>query len=178
MQLQRFCNKPLSKITQADLREYWLTCKKDYGWSPATLRISYTYPDDLPKVECRDVTPITCGRHGDWGRALFLSASRRVCGMTLREIGAVAGGLNEAAAGIAIRRFNRKVSQDKFLQKRQNDLFEMLDVRIWPRFHFHGKILAPIWFKPWTFECEKPVETFFDSRGCGAGSRAGVDSAG
>ena len=31
MQLQRFCNKPLSRITGEDLREYWLTCKRDYG---------------------------------------------------------------------------------------------------------------------------------------------------
>jgi len=42
MQLQRFCNKPLSLITQDNLREYWLTCKRDYGWSDATLRISYS----------------------------------------------------------------------------------------------------------------------------------------
>jgi len=42
MQLQRFCNKPLSGFTSADLRDYWLTCKNDYGWSDATLRISYS----------------------------------------------------------------------------------------------------------------------------------------
>ncbi len=42
MQLQRFCNKPLSQITSSDLREYWLTCKRDYGWCDATLRISYS----------------------------------------------------------------------------------------------------------------------------------------
>ena len=41
-QLQRFCNKPLSSIKAGDLREYWLTCRKDYGWSDATLRISYS----------------------------------------------------------------------------------------------------------------------------------------
>lgn len=41
-QLQRFCNKPLTKITQNDLREYWLACKNEYGWMPATLRISYS----------------------------------------------------------------------------------------------------------------------------------------
>ncbi len=42
MQLQRFCNKPLSKITGSDLREYWLACRRDYGWCDATLRISYS----------------------------------------------------------------------------------------------------------------------------------------
>ena len=41
-QLQRFCNKPLSQITQKDLQEYWLACKNEYGWSSATLRISYS----------------------------------------------------------------------------------------------------------------------------------------
>ena len=41
-QLQRFCNKPLSAIKAGDLREYWLTCKNEYGWSEATLRISYS----------------------------------------------------------------------------------------------------------------------------------------
>ncbi len=41
-QLQRFCNKPVSQIRQKDLREYWLRCKREYGWSDATLRISYS----------------------------------------------------------------------------------------------------------------------------------------
>jgi len=41
-QLQRFSNKPLGRITQADLRAYWLACKTEYGWSEATLRISYS----------------------------------------------------------------------------------------------------------------------------------------
>ncbi len=41
-QLQRFCNKPLSQILQSDLREYWLACKREYGWADATLRISYS----------------------------------------------------------------------------------------------------------------------------------------
>lgn len=41
-QLQRFCNKPLSQITAADVRDYWLTCKREYGWCDATLRISYS----------------------------------------------------------------------------------------------------------------------------------------
>lgn len=41
-QLQRFCNKSLSRISQKDLKEYWLACRNEYGWSPATLRISYS----------------------------------------------------------------------------------------------------------------------------------------
>jgi len=40
--LQRFVQKPLEDITEEDLRQYWLTCKSEFGWSAATLRISYS----------------------------------------------------------------------------------------------------------------------------------------
>ena len=40
--LQRFLQKPLEDITEEDLRQYWLVCKSDFGWSSATLRISYS----------------------------------------------------------------------------------------------------------------------------------------
>jgi len=42
LQLQRFHNKPLENITEEDLRQYWLSCKSELGWSAATLRISYS----------------------------------------------------------------------------------------------------------------------------------------
>lgn len=42
LKLQRFYNKPLEDITQEDLRQYWLSCKEELGWSNATLRISYS----------------------------------------------------------------------------------------------------------------------------------------
>ena len=40
--LQRFYNKPLEEITEEDLRQYWLCCQSEFGWSAATLRISYS----------------------------------------------------------------------------------------------------------------------------------------
>jgi len=40
--LQRFHQKPLDTITEEDLRQYWLACKSDFGWSAASLRISYS----------------------------------------------------------------------------------------------------------------------------------------
>ena len=40
--MQRFLQKPLDSITEEDLRQYWLTCKSDFGWSAASLRISYS----------------------------------------------------------------------------------------------------------------------------------------
>ena len=41
LRLQRFLNKPLEDITEEDLRQYWLCCQSEFGWSAATLRISY-----------------------------------------------------------------------------------------------------------------------------------------
>jgi integrase/recombinase XerD len=40
--LQRFYNKPLEEITEEELRQYWLCCQNEFGWSAATLRISYS----------------------------------------------------------------------------------------------------------------------------------------
>ena len=41
LRLQRFHNKPLEDITEEDLRQYWLCCQSEFGWSAETLRISY-----------------------------------------------------------------------------------------------------------------------------------------
>jgi integrase/recombinase XerD len=40
--LQRFYNKPLEEITEEELRQYRLCCQNEFGWSAATLRISYS----------------------------------------------------------------------------------------------------------------------------------------
>ncbi len=42
LRLQRFYNKHLEDITQEELRQYWLCCQNEFGWSAATLRISYS----------------------------------------------------------------------------------------------------------------------------------------
>lgn len=41
IRLQRFYNKKFEDITEEDLRQYWLCCQNEFGWSAATLRISY-----------------------------------------------------------------------------------------------------------------------------------------
>lgn len=41
LRLQRFYNTPLDDITEEQLRQYWLCCQSEFGWSPASLRISY-----------------------------------------------------------------------------------------------------------------------------------------
>ncbi len=42
LRLQRFYNIPLDDITEEQLRQYWLCCQNEFGWSAATLRISYS----------------------------------------------------------------------------------------------------------------------------------------
>lgn len=42
LRLQRFYNKPLEDITEEDLRQYWVCCQSEFGWSAASLRISYS----------------------------------------------------------------------------------------------------------------------------------------
>jgi hypothetical protein len=42
LKLQRFYNKPLEDISEEQLRQYWLCCQSEFGWSAATLRISYS----------------------------------------------------------------------------------------------------------------------------------------
>jgi integrase/recombinase XerD len=41
LRLQRFYNKPLEDISEQQLRQYWLCCQSQFGWSAASLRISY-----------------------------------------------------------------------------------------------------------------------------------------
>ena len=40
--MQRFYNKTLEDITEEELRQYWVCCQSEFGWSAATLRISYS----------------------------------------------------------------------------------------------------------------------------------------
>jgi integrase/recombinase XerD len=42
LRLQRYYSRPLESITEEELRQYWLGCKDEFGWSAATLRISYS----------------------------------------------------------------------------------------------------------------------------------------
>ena len=42
LRLKHHFNKPLEDINEEELRQYWLCCKNEFGWSPATLRISYS----------------------------------------------------------------------------------------------------------------------------------------
>ena len=48
---------------------------------------------------------------GDWGKPLLLWAARRYAGMTLKDVGVAAGGMDYTAVAMAIKRFEQKVEK-------------------------------------------------------------------
>jgi hypothetical protein len=56
-------------------------------------------------------------RRGDPGLALALYVGRRCTGLTLRELGEAAGGMDYNAAGMAIRRLERRMAKDSPLRR-------------------------------------------------------------
>ena len=56
-------------------------------------------------------------RHGDPGRDLALWIARRRCGLRLRELGALAGGMDYLAVSAAIRRIQQRLPKDRSLRQ-------------------------------------------------------------
>ena len=40
LRLQRFYNKPLEEITEEELRQYWVCCQSEFGWSAASFYLT------------------------------------------------------------------------------------------------------------------------------------------
>ena len=56
-------------------------------------------------------------RHGDWGRDAALWLGRRVGRLRLGELGALAGGIDYAAVGQAVARFNKRLTAQPHLSR-------------------------------------------------------------
>jgi len=70
-----------------------------------------------------------CGtRRGDWARPLAMWAARRYGGLTLREMGAVLGGMDYAAVGMTLKRFASRVASEPALAQACQRLTDMLHV--------------------------------------------------
>ena len=67
-------------------------------------------------------------RHGDTGKWLVLRLARRHTGMTLAELGAACGGMDYAAVGVGLKRFDRRLSQVGSLRQLEQQASQMLDV--------------------------------------------------
>jgi hypothetical protein len=60
---------------------------------------------------------------------LALRVARRYTGMTLAELGVVAGGMDYAAVGMALRRLERKLGDTPTLRRLEAKMVKMLDVK-------------------------------------------------
>ncbi len=67
-------------------------------------------------------------KHGDWGKWLVLRLARRCTGMTLRQLGEQMGGVDYAAIGMGLRRFDRRLKKDRKLAALCARASHMLDV--------------------------------------------------
>jgi len=55
-------------------------------------------------------------RRSDWGRDLTLALARKLSGMSLRDLGTAAGGMDYGAVSEAVRRMERRLADDKNLR--------------------------------------------------------------
>ena len=67
-------------------------------------------------------------QRGHRGRALFMWALREYCGMTLRETGRLAGGLQYSAVSKAIRRLELRAAVDAKIRSEMSRLKEVSNV--------------------------------------------------
>ncbi len=58
-----------------------------------------------------------CLRHGDWGRDAALWLGCRVGRLSLGELGELAGGMDYAAVGQAVARFDKRVGREAQLRQ-------------------------------------------------------------
>jgi putative transposase len=80
-------------------------------------RISFDKVADIVEELRGEGRTVFMTRRGDWGRPLLLWAARKYTGLTLREIGAEAGGMDYTAVAMAVKRFERKADSDRSLKK-------------------------------------------------------------
>ena len=66
---------------------------------------------------------------GDWGRAAICYLSRKHAGLTLREIGEAAGGMDYAAVSMMLKRFKKRLFSDGVVRDRVADAEKMLNVK-------------------------------------------------
>ena len=66
--------------------------------------------------------------HGDWGRDLTLRVARECTGMTLRELGEAAGGMDYGAVSMAVRRMETRIREDRIIKAAFIRMIQMLNV--------------------------------------------------
>ena len=86
------------------------------------LRKRMSFEDLVGIVECifGKKQVVFMNQHGDWARPLLLWAAHKYTGMTLKQIGEAAGGMDYTAVAMAIKRFKGKAAGDPYLRRIMN----------------------------------------------------------
>ena len=69
-------------------------------------------------------------RHGDGGRDLVMYLGRRACGLKLHELARAVGVKEYAAVGMAVRRYGKRVGEDRLLAREFRQVSKMLKVEM------------------------------------------------
>ena len=69
-------------------------------------------------------------RYGDWGRDLALWLGRTQCGLKLRDLAELVGGIDYATVSVATRRWRERAARDKKLMKMERAATELLNAEM------------------------------------------------
>lgn len=94
------------------------------------IRRRWTFPEVVKAVETArgESWEQFAERHGDYGRDLVLCMARENTGLTLRELGEAAGGMDYAAVGEAVRRLRKRLKEDRSIRKAYKHAVQILQI--------------------------------------------------
>src|SRR6185503_17481076 len=69
-------------------------------------------------------------QHGDWGRDLALYLGRKRCGMKLKALGELAGGIDYVSVSGAVRRLEKRAEKEKFFRKLLNNAITQIENKL------------------------------------------------
>ena len=90
------------------------------SWEAITAAVSEVWEGDWQKISTR---------HGNSAKAAALHLARNHSDKSLRELGALVGGMQYPAVTMAIRRFEQRLGTDALLAKKTKRLWKMLHVK-------------------------------------------------
>jgi hypothetical protein len=96
------------------IRDIAQGCSRDIaGRKQLRKRISYDQMVSIVEEICGEDISDMMARRGGHGKPLLLWAARQYCGMTLKEIGVAAGGMDYNAVSMAISRFTKESDKNR-----------------------------------------------------------------
>jgi putative transposase len=66
---------------------------------------------------------------GDWGKAAVFYFARKYAGMTLKEVGDAAGGVKYPAVSQLVKRFEKRMNEDRRLRRHVSEIDQMLKIQ-------------------------------------------------